>query len=363
MRIAVSHPVCTAVLRDRRFGRIWFDAEPPEEFEAFNRLHRPNMLSNESEHDRLRAALSGLFGRGRIKRFRRMVHEIADRLVSELHERIAEQGHADFMRHVAGPLPVEVIGELLAVPGEDRYPLRDWSNQIVKMYEPSPDHAARSAAEDAAGEFDAYVRALIEFRRRNPGEDWLSTIVAAIDHGASALTTEELVANYILLVMAGHEASVNGLGNAVAALHDHPDQWRALGADQAELDTAADELLRYDTPNQLFERTATEPVDLAGNRIEPGEKIAVLLGAANRDPAVFTAPDRLDLARSPNHHLALGAGAHYCLGAPLARMEMAVTLAVLAARMPGFELTETPPRRPEFAIRGFNTLFLSSGGS
>lgn len=359
LRVAVSHRTCSAILRDRRLRRLWSDAEPTTEFPEFNAMHRNNMLSNGNEHDRLRGALAHLFSRPRIRHIRSTVHDVVVEHIAQLRARIAADGSACFMRHVANPLPIAVITRMIGFPPEDSARLRTWSNAIVKMYEYGISDTARAAAEQAAGEFTDHIRDLLRFRRQHPSDDVLSELGKSVDRGESALTAEELIANYILLLMAGHEATVNSLGNSIAALHEHPDQWRLLRerADEAShFDTAADELLRFDTPNQLFERTAVAPVELAGQHIAPGEKIAVLLGAANRDPAIFDQPDQLDLTRTPNYHLAMGAGAHYCLGAPLARLELASMLAIMATELPQFELAAPPQRHPEFVIRGFSTL-------
>ncbi|WP_243788960.1 cytochrome P450 [Saccharopolyspora gloriosae] len=339
--VALSHEMCSTVLRHRRLLRVWTDREPAAEFESFNALHRLSMLENEQHHDRLRAAVSPLFHRRHVDSMRPVITELVERRLGELCERIEAEGDADLMAGLARPLPVDVIATLLGFPLRDGPLLRNWSNRIVRMYEPEIDEPARRDAERAAGEFRGYIADLAEHRRRRPGDDLLS----ALADGSGDLSGDELIANYVLLLMAGHEASVNGIGNAVVALHEHPEQWRHLRQvreDERALLTAVDELLRHDTPNQLFERTAVRPVELGGHRVEEGEKVVVLLGAANRDPAVFSAPDGLDLTRAPNPHLALGVGAHYCLGAPLARLEIGLVLAALAARLPEYALP-TPP--------------------
>ena len=254
----------------------------------------------------------------------------------------------------AEPLPVAVIATLLGVPDEDRGLLRPWSNAIVKLYEPAPPVDRRRAAETAATEYVGYVRGLIDYRRRHPGEDLLSDLIATRDADGSRLSEDELVATAVLLQMAGHEASVNVVGNGTYALLSHPAERARLTADLVP--GAVEELIRYDSPLQLFERTATEPVRIGSVTVEPGQKIAALLGAANRDPAVFADPDRLDLARWPNPHLGFGAGIHFCLGAPLARVELQASLATLLTDLPGLALAGEPTRHPTFTHRGFATL-------
>ncbi|MFC5285443.1 cytochrome P450 [Actinokineospora guangxiensis] len=352
--VAVSHAACSAVLRHRGLGRLWTDARPVEAFAAFNLLHRNSLLENEPPtHTRLRRLISAAFGRGHTERLRPWVDSLAETMVEDLAAAIAEDGSADLLAHLAAPLPIQVIGELLGVPGSDRGLLQPWSNAIVKMYEYGLPAEQAAEAERAAGEFVAYLRELAAHRRGTPGEDLVSDLVAVRDDG-DRLSDDELVATAVLLLMAGHEATVNVIGNGVHALLAHRAEWNRLTPEL--LPTAVEELIRFDAPLQLFERTATEPVQIAGHRIEPGEKIAALLGAAARDPLVFPDPDRLDIGRSPNAHLGFGAGIHYCVGAPLARVEIAAALRALRSRLPELAAAEAPVRRPQFVIRGWAAL-------
>jgi cytochrome P450 len=183
----------------------------------------------------------------------------------------------------------------------------------------------------------------------------------AVRDGSDRLSDDELVGTAVLLLMAGHEATVNVIGNGVLALLTHRAEWERLVASPDLLPTAVEELIRYDAPLQLFERTATEETSVAGYRLAPGEKVAALLGAAARDPAVFAEPDRLDVGRSPNPHLGFGAGIHYCVGAPLARVEIAAALEALVTRLPGLRLAAEPERRGEFVIRGLRTFPVTAG--
>ncbi|RZQ62118.1 cytochrome P450 [Amycolatopsis suaedae] len=344
LAVAVSHAAASAVLRHRGLGRIWSDATPAEQFVSFNLLHRNSLLENEPPvHTRLRRLVSAAFTRGHVERLRPRITELADGMA----RRIADEGGGDLLELLAQPLPVAVIAELLGVPETDRSLLVPWSNAIVKMYEYGLPDDQRRAAETAAGEFSGFLADLAAARTRRPGDDLLSHLVA------TDLTVDEVVATAVLLLMAGHEATVNVLGNGVRALLDRPEQWALV---PAALDTAVEEIIRFDAPLQLFERTATTEVEIAGYRVAPGEKIAALLGAAARDPLVFADPDRLDVRRSPNPHLGFGAGIHFCLGAPLARVEIAAALSALSNRLPGLHLAEDPPRRPEFVIRGYQRL-------
>ncbi len=357
MPVAVSHAACSAVLRHRSLGRIFSDATPLRQFPAFNLLHHNSLLENEPPtHIRLRRLVAGAFGRGHIQRLRPWVERTASALVSNLADAITVGGEADLLTQVAAPLPVQVIAELLGVPAEDRHLLQPWSNAIVKMYEYELPAEQRRAAERASSTFTGYLRELAVERAKHPGEDLITDLVAARDADGDRLSADELVATAALLLMAGHEASVNVVGNGVLALLRHPRQWRRLVTSPELTESCVEELIRYDSPLQLFERTATAEIRIAGRLLRPGDKIAALLGAAARDPATFEEPSALDIARDPNPHLGFGAGIHYCLGAPLARMEAAAILRALSARLPSLELAAEPERRPEFVIRGLRTL-------
>jgi cytochrome P450 len=355
LALAVSHSAASAVLRHRALGRIWSDAQPAEQFVSFNLLHRNSLLENEPPvHTRLRSSISAAFNRRHIERLRPTVGTLAQNLVDELVARIAEDGEADLLDHLAQPLPVAVIAELLDIPEADRARLVPWSNAIVKMYEYGLPEEERRVAENAATKFSGYLREIAESRREQPGEDLVSGLLRA------KLTEDEVVATAVLLLMAGHEATVNVIGNGVWALLRHPSQWQRLLKDPSLVDAAVEEMIRYDAPLQLFERTATEDVEIAGFRVPKGEKIAALLGAAARDPQVFTEPDRFDVGRTPNQHLGFGAGIHYCIGAPLARIEIAAAVRALLEKAPKLRTTRKPERKPEFAIRGLRNFPVSA---
>lgn len=354
MPVAVSHAACSDVLRSRDLGRIWVDAQPPAEFAAFNLLHRNSLLEREGpSHARLRALVAGAFGRGHTARLAPAVAATARGLVDGLADRIARDGRADVIAGLAAPLPVEVIARLLDVPEPARSSLRGWSTAIVAMYEPDPGAARRAGAERAAGEFVTALRELVAARTRCPGPDLLSDLVAA------GLDPDEVVGTAALLLMAGHEATVNVVGNGVLALLREPARWARL-VDGAPLDVAVEELIRYDPPLQLFERTAVRDTTVAGHAVPAGTRIAALLGAAAHDPAVFDRPDELDLGRRPNPHLGFGAGVHYCLGAPLARVEVAAALEALRSRLRGLRLHGEPVRRPDLVMRGLRELWVTA---
>ena len=360
--LAFTHAESNAVLRDRRLGRIWRDREPAERFASFNLIHRNALLEMEPpDHTRLRRLVSAAFARGHVERLRPWVQQVAGELVDGLVERSGGTEPVDVLSGMAEELPVAVIAELLGVPRADRPLLRPWSNAIVKMYEYGRTTALEDAAERAADQFVTYLRGLATDRRRAPGEDLLSHLVtvrddSVVEVGAPVLTEDELVTTCILLLNAGHEATVNVSGNGLLALLEHPDQLQRLRADPGLLPTAVEELMRFDSPLQLFERTATADVQLGGITVREGQKVAALLGAANRDPAVFADPDTLDVGRTDNPHVTFGAGVHFCIGAPLARVELQASFGALLERTSRLELARPARRRPEFVIRGLAEL-------
>ena len=355
--LAFTHAAANAVLRDRRLGRIWRDRIPLERFESFNLIHRNAILEMEPpDHTRLRRLVSAAFARGHVERLRPWVQQYAGELVDGLVERSAGSEPVDVLSGMAEELPVGVIAELLGVPDADRRLLRPWSNAIVKMYEYGRTAQLEDAAERAAAEFVGYLRGRVEHARRFPGDDLLSHLVQVRDAEGDRLTEDELVTTCILLLNAGHEATVNVSGNGLLALLTSPDQLARLRADPALLPTAIEELMRFDSPLQLFERTATEDVEIGAVTVPAGQKIAALLGSANHDPAVFADPESLDVGRTDNPHISFGAGIHFCIGAPLARVELQASFEALLTRTSSLELARPARRRPEFVIRGLAEL-------
>jgi len=353
--LAASHAAAGAVLRDRRLGRLWRDREPAEVYEPFNLLHRNQMMENEPPvHTRLRSLVAQAFGRGHVERLRPAVAAEAAALLA------AAGSEFDLLADVAEPLAVTVIAELLGVPAADRHRLRPWSAAIVRMYEVSRTPETEAAALTASREFADYLRDLADRRRAEPRDDMISHLVAVRD-GSDRLSADELVASAILLLNAGHEASVNALGGGVVALLRHPGQLARLRADRGLIRTAAEEMIRYDPPLHMFVRTAAAPVEVAGVAIPAGAQVAALLGAANRDPAVFADPDTFDVGRDPNPHLGFGAGLHFCLGAPLARIELQAALGALLDHAPTLALAAEPVQRPTFVLRAYTAVRLRAG--
>jgi cytochrome P450 len=357
MWLTFTHAAANAVLRTRSLGRLWSPRDAAEPMPFFELIHVNSLLENEPPtHTRLRRLVAGAFARGHVERLRPRIAELADRLAADVAEAGSDGSAVDLIPLYAEPLPVQVIAELLGVPESDWALLRPWSNAIVKMYEYAVTDAQRDGAERASREFVEYLRDLVALRRKQPGDDLVSSLIAETDADGTRLSEDELVTTCTLLLNAGHEATVNVVGNGMTALLGHPEQLAAVRDDPALVPTAVEELIRFDSPLQLFERTATADTEIDGVVVEEGTKIAALLGAANRDPAAFAEPDRLDVTRADNPHLGFGAGIHFCVGAPLARVELQVSLATLLRRFPSLALAEPPQRRPEFVIRGVRSL-------
>ncbi|AUA12363.1 cytochrome P450 [Streptomyces sp. SID8382] len=358
------HADVSALLRDRRLGRTYlhrFSHEefgrtaPPPEHEPFHTLNDHGMLDLEPpDHTRLRRLVSKAFTPRTVEA---LVPTI-QRLAGELVDSFVASGGGDLIAAVAEPLPVAVIAEMLGIPPADRPALRPWSAEICGMYELSPSEETARRAVRASVEFSAYLRGLIDERRKSPADDLISGLIAAYDEG-DRLTEQEMISTCVLLLNAGHEATVNSTGNGWWALFRHPEQLAALRADpDALLPTAVDELLRFDTPLQLFERWVLEDIEVGGTVIPRGGEVALLFGSANRDPARFDRPDDLDLSRADNPHVSFGAGIHYCLGAPLARLELMASFGALLRKAPGMRLVGEPERGTNFVIRGLRELLV-----
>ena len=359
MFLAAGFKDASAVLRNRMLGRIFDPKTPDSKWESFNWLHSDSILDSEPpKHTRLRSLVMKAFNPKKIESLRPEIERITASLLDEAAKKHEAQGHFDLIADFAEPLPVKVIAHLLGFPEKDEHLLRPWSQAIVKMYEVSPSIADQEAAQLASDEFAAYVHELMLERQTNPGTDLVSELAAVREEGEK-LNTHELIATCVLLLNAGHEASVNGFGNGMVAALENKTQMAKLNADPDGLAlTAVDEFLRFDAPLHLFERTATEDTVIGGVTIKKGQKIASLLGSANRDSAMFENPDELDLSRHPNPHIGFGAGIHFCIGAPLARIEMSVSLPALIKRFGNLELAEKPLRRQSFVLRGYDKVLV-----
>ncbi|PRX63887.1 cytochrome P450 [Nonomuraea fuscirosea] len=362
--LVARHADVNALLRDRRLGRSYLHVATHEEFgrpaepefqEPFWRVIRAGMLDVEPPvHTRLRRLVSRAFTPRMVESLRPRVRAIAGELVAAY----VDKGGGDLIAEVAEPLPVTVIAEMLGIPGQDRHLLRPWSADICGMYELNPAPEAQHTAVRAAEEFAGYLKSLAAERRRAPGEDLISALTQ-IDE----LTEDELVGTCVLLLNAGHEATVNVTGNGWWSLFRNPGELARLRGDRSLLPTAVEELMRWDTPLQMFERWVLEDIEVHGVRIPRGSEVALLFGSANRDPAVFEDPDRLDVGRADNPHISFGAGIHFCLGAPLARIELAESFGALLDRAGTLELRQEPSWKPGYVIRGLQSLDLTATAS
>ncbi|MGH2437266.1 MAG: cytochrome P450 [bacterium] len=356
-----------ALLRDRRLGRSILHVlsrdelgwPPPNPLTRdFDRFQNDHMLDNEPpKHTRLRGLMLKAFTPARVERLRASVQRIVDGLIDQVQDR----REMDLLKDFAEPIPVAVIAELLGVPEADRHLLRPWSAQIVKLYELGYTDEQARAANQAVVEFSGYIKGLAAERRKRSRDDLISVLVQVEEHGEK-LTEDELVANCILLLNAGHEASVNGTTLGMLSLHHHPYQM-AMAREAARtghhefFKTAVEELLRYDTPLPMFERWVLEDLDVDGVALRRGMEVGLFYASGNRDPRRFPHPNRLDLARKDNPHLTFGLGIHYCVGAPLARVELQTSFATLLKRLPGIRIAREPVEYTGgFVIRGHKAM-------
>lgn len=359
--LAARHSDANDVFRNKSLGRIFTDKKPNFEWETFNWLHSDSILDSEPpKHTRLRSLVAKAFNRNKIEGMRPAVERITQVLLDAIDEKVKSGETFDLIADYAEPLPVKIIADLLGFPESEEHLLRPWSQSIVKMYEVNPSEQYQMEAKKAAAEFAEYVRSLAEHRKTNPGQD-LITDLAMVEENGEKLNSHELVATCVLLLNAGHEASVNAFGNGMVAALERPDQADLLRKNsRAITETALEEFMRFDAPLHLFERTATVDTELGGVKIEKGQKIAALIGSANRDSTVFEHADEMDLTRDPNPHIGFGAGIHFCLGAPLARLEMGVSLPALWEKYPNMQLAGEPVRRPTFVLRGYERVSISA---
>jgi len=363
------------VLKDPRFVREWTTvfpetaqpspaadpagaAQPPRTPASFHDMaDRWMLLRDPPDHTRLRRLVNKAFTPKTVERLVPRVAEIAH----ELLQPGLKDGGMDLIEAYAFPLPVIVIAEMLGVPAADRPKFRAWSNALaaaLDMY--WTEEVARRAA-DATGEIWEYMSRIILERRRNPGPDLLSALIHAHDQG-DRLSEEELIAMAILLLVAGHETTVNLIGNGTLALLTHPDQMELLRRQPWRAAQAVEELLRYDPPVQMTARIVAEDVAFGDKLIRKGDLVTAVIGSANRDPEANADPDGLDITREEVRHMAFGGGIHYCVGAPLARREAQIALVALLKEAPALRLAcESPLWRPTVLFRGLASLPVALG--
>jgi cytochrome P450 len=318
------------------------------------------LQTNPPEHARMRRLAAGAFTARRVAGLRDTITRQATDLAEYL---AALGGPVDFMAEYAYPLPVRVICALLGLPIADHQWIRERAEAVTVVLEPMLDLSTLEPADVAARELEVYFTDQIERRRREPGDDLTSALVAVHDAPGSTLTREELLANLVLLLIAGFETTTNLLGNGLVVLLNHPDAAARLREDPALADRYVEELLRFDSPVQLTSRWSREPVEFAGTRLEPYSEVMLVLGAGNRDGRHFAEPDRFDPGRDPNQPLSFGAGAHYCLGAALARLEAQVAFPILLRRFPDLAPAGDPVRRDRLTLRGYASLPVSVTGT
>jgi unspecific monooxygenase len=347
------------LLRDRRFGREnrW---GPPGiqdgsrgHLADFDKAEVSSLLELEPPaHTRLRALVNRAFVSRQVERLRPRIAALANELI----DRIEADGGADMLPALATPVPITVIAEMLGVPVEMGPQLLEWSHRMVEMYTLRAERSTEERANEAARDFGDFIRRHAVERRRNPGDDLLSLLIAAREEGQK-LNEDELVSSTILLLNAGHEATVHQTGNAIRAiLQQGGDPKRFFATPEATAATV-EECLRFDAPLHMFTRFAYEEVELAnGVTVKPGERIGLLLGAANRDPASFAEPATFDPGRADQKNVSFGAGIHFCIGAPLARIELQESLRVLFERLPGLQLADEPTFRDAYHFHGLERL-------
>ncbi|MCB2110732.1 MAG: cytochrome P450 [Defluviimonas sp.] len=354
---ATSATAVGAILRDRRFGRE-IPAERrrpvPPHLEPFYAVEAHSMLELEPpRHTRLRSLVLRAFTSRRIAALGPEIAALAHTLVDRFPG--PADGSFDLLESFARPLPVIIIARLLGVP-EDRAPdLLAWSNAMVGMYQARRTRATEDAAVAATEAFVAFMRTHVAARRTRPADDLITELIAA-EMAGDKLSTDELIATCILLLNAGHEATVHTIGNGVKALLDHGAGARELSPDR--IDGTVEEILRFDPPLHLFTRHAYEDIEIAGHRFRRGDEVGCLLAAANRDPASWDAPDRFDPGRPAKPVLSFGAGLHFCVGAPLARLELATALPILFARCPRLSLAEPPRYADLYHFHGLERLMV-----
>jgi cytochrome P450 len=343
------------VLRDSRFGRAnaeTFWKERLGEGPAHRVLSQWMLFRNPPDHTRLRTLVNKAFTPRAIDSMRPRIQA----LVTELLDAVQNESGTDLMAALAYPLPVLVICDMLGVPVKDREIFKTWSGDVARILDPilTPEVAERGHA--MISSMSDYFHDLITHLRKHPQDNLLDAMIAAEEQG-DRLSEEELLSNCILLFAAGHETTVNLIGNGTLALLQHPEQLTKLRENPHLIESAIEECLRYDSPVQMTGREAQENVEIGGKQVQAGEIVFALIGAANRDPVQFPDPDRFDITRNDNRHVAFGHGIHFCLGAALARLEAQLAVGEVVRRLPNLRLgTEAPQRRDAFTLRGLTSL-------
>ena len=355
-----GHAEVSAALKDRRFGRQVLHVtsrealgwpEPADHLGPFLAVERHSLLELEPpDHTRLRTLITRAFVSRQVERLRPRIAALAHGLI----DGFAGEKRVDLLAAYATPIPVIVIAELLGVPAERAPDLLDWSHRMVAMYQFRRSRQIEDEAVEATLRFVAFLRTVVAERRAAPRDDLISTLIAASEAG-DRLSEDELIATCILVLNAGHEATVHAIANGTKAILESGTSWQGL-ADPAARALLVEEVLRFDAPLHMFTRYALEDCEAYGHRFRQGERLGLLLGAANRDPARFAEPDRFVAGRPAGPHLSFGAGIHFCIGAPLARLELDVALPILFERLPGLRLGAAPRYRDTYHFHGLERL-------
>ncbi len=359
--VVTGYAEADTVLRDPRFVVLDDDLRDDvfpqwRTSPALMSISRSMLRTNPPDHSRMRRLAAGAFTPRRVAAMRDVVAAQADELIDEMVRAGRDGDPVDFMAGFAYPLPVAVICALLGVPAADRPRFRRWAGDLTGVLEPEITPQELAVADGGASELRDYFTGLVAERRRAPADDLTTALVQAHDADGDRLSGEELLANLVVLLVAGFETTTNLLGNGLVVLLEHPRATDALRTRPELAPAYVDELLRHDSPVQLTTRTAGEPVSLDGVELPAGSWLLLLLGAANRDPRRFPEPARFDPWRAQSHPLSFGAGPHYCLGAALARLEAQVAFPLLLRRLPDLALAGVPRRRTRLTLRGYDTL-------
>lgn len=357
----VNHADVNAVLRSRKFGtqiehlasRESLGLPPiPEAIKVFREMDSNGILGMEPpRHTQIRSLVQKSFMARQIGSFKGRIEELSHQLIDRIHK----EKSSNLLESFATPIPITIIAEMLGVPTEMGPQLLAWSHAMVRMYQLGHSALDEKNAVKATQEFSAFLKGYIEQRRSEPQDDLLTQLIEAQEEGKK-LSEEELIGNVVLLLNAGHEATVNVIGNGVYALLKHPQQLQRLREEPALIEIAVEELLRYDTPLHFFKRWVLEDTEVGEQSFGFRSQVAVLLGAANHDPAVFEQPEVLDITRQKNPHVSFGGGIHFCVGAPLARLELQTAIPILLERLPDLRLKSEPRYADSYHFRGLEKL-------
>ncbi len=354
-----------SLLRDKRLGRVIYHLKderfittPNPEHAAFDAIQDGSLLELEPpDHTRIRQVVHEVFTPKHVRLLSSKIQDISKKMV----DNIIDKKEFNLITDFAEILPVTVISELLGVPEADRSKLVPWSKDIIGMFEPEKTKEIEQKAVQAAQGFADYIRYLMAKKSKNPNDDLISRLVEINKTNPERISESEIVANAILFLNAGHEAVVNVIGNGVYALLRYPEQFDKLKADINLIDSAIEEMLRYDSPLQFFERYVLEDMDYKSVSWKKGEKLCLFYASANHDEEVFAKPEAFDIERNPNPHISFGLGLHFCIGAPLARLELNSALRELITRMPNIKLaTKSPEYHPKNVFRYLKELNLNS---